>query len=208
MRGQDQAGMDLPNCSTANAALVLNFLDPNQYNSRVKPENEYSVWDAEYLPSHRNTGFLLLASATGATMKRETVCALWTFVLSLTLTDLTGCSSHSIAGSSPAEPTITSFTANPTTVTAGKTANLTGVFSNGSGVITPGNIAATSGTAVEVSPSVTTSYKLTVTSSSGATATQSATVTVQTGASPINTKLGEPDRVLIGLGAGNAISDM
>jgi hypothetical protein len=45
-------------------------------------------------------------------------------------------------------------------------------------VITPGNIAVTSGTAVSVTPTDTTTYILTVTNSAGVTATQTATVTV------------------------------
>ncbi|MGD0788688.1 MAG: hypothetical protein ABR898_11940, partial [Terracidiphilus sp.] len=50
----------------------------------------------------------------------------------------------------PAAPTITSFTAAPTTVAAGGMASLTGFFSGGTGVITPGNLPAISGTAVSV----------------------------------------------------------
>jgi alpha-L-arabinofuranosidase len=52
------------------------------------------------------------------------------------------------------------------------------MFSGGTGVITPGNLPATSGTAVSVSPAVTTTYTLTVTPASGPAATQTVTVTV------------------------------
>ncbi|MGA2085098.1 MAG: fibronectin type III domain-containing protein [Terracidiphilus sp.] len=97
-------------------------------------------------------------------------------VLVLTL-PLTGCNSFT-PGPGLSEPTITSFTANPTAVTAGGSANLTGVFANGTGVITPGNITVTSGTAVSVSPAQTTTYILTVTNASGDTAVRTATVTV------------------------------
>jgi hypothetical protein len=75
-------------------------------------------------------------------------------------------------------PSITSFTANPATITAGQSSNLTGVFTNGTGIITPGNLGATSGTAVSVSPTVTTTYTLTVTNSVGTAVTQTVTVTV------------------------------
>jgi len=75
-------------------------------------------------------------------------------------------------------PTITSFLASPTSILAGGSSNLTGVFANGTGVITPGNIAVTSGAAVSVSPTVTTTYTLTVTPAAGAAITQQATVTV------------------------------
>jgi hypothetical protein len=77
-------------------------------------------------------------------------------------------------------PTITSFVANPATIAGGASSSLTAVFANGTGVITPGNLAATSGTAVSVSPTVTTIYTLTVTDSAGTAITQTATVTVLT----------------------------
>jgi hypothetical protein len=76
-------------------------------------------------------------------------------------------------------PSITSFVANPSTITAGASSNLTGIFTNGTGVITPGNLAATSGVAVSVTPSATTTYTLTVTNTAGTAATQKVTVTVQ-----------------------------
>jgi len=133
-----------------------------------------------------------------------------TTIYTLTVTNSAGDSITQMATVtvSASAPAIASFTASPTTVAAGGSTSLTGVFSNGSGVITPGNLAVTSGTAVKVSPSVTTSYVLTVTSSSGASVTQSVTVTVQGGTATINSKLGKPNRVLMGLGAGNAISDI
>ncbi|MGA9669085.1 MAG: hypothetical protein WBQ94_07755 [Terracidiphilus sp.] len=81
---------------------------------------------------------------------------------------------------SPSAPTISSFAANPTTITSGGTASLTAVFANGAGVITPGNLAITSGGTVSVSPTDTTTYTLTVTNSTGATASKTAIVTVLT----------------------------
>jgi formylglycine-generating enzyme required for sulfatase activity len=76
-----------------------------------------------------------------------------------------------------AAPTITSFSAVPTTITIGATSSLTGIFANGTGAITPGNLAATSGSAVTVTPAATKTYTLTVTNSVGTTVTQTATVT-------------------------------
>jgi hypothetical protein len=75
-------------------------------------------------------------------------------------------------------PSITSFTANPTSITSGTSSSLTAVFTGGTGVITPGNIPATSGTAVTVSPIITTTYTLTVTPTTGTAVTQLVTVTV------------------------------
>jgi hypothetical protein len=75
-------------------------------------------------------------------------------------------------------PTIASFAANPTSIMAGQSATLTAVFANGTGIITPGNLAATSGTAITVTPATTTTYTLTVTSSTGTAVTATAIVTV------------------------------
>jgi hypothetical protein len=75
-------------------------------------------------------------------------------------------------------PTITSFTASPTTITAGSSSSLTAVFTGGTGVINPGNLPVTSGTPVSVSPTVTTTYTLTVTPTTGTAVTAPVTVTV------------------------------
>jgi len=88
-------------------------------------------------------------------------------------------------------PTITSFVANPTAIAAGGSSGLTGVFANGTGVITPGKLAATSGTAVSVNPTVSTTYTLTVTNPAGTAVTQTATVNVQTSVS-VNESISGP----------------
>ena len=113
-------------------------------------------------------------------MKRILTPVACAISLSVCLVGLAGCggSSGSTTTPPPAVPSITSFTANPTTITAGASATLTGVFANGTGVITPGNLPATSGAGVSVSPTTTTTYTLTVTPSSGSAITQTATVTV------------------------------
>jgi hypothetical protein len=113
-------------------------------------------------------------------MKRLLVLAPLAMILSLGLASLTGCGSGSASSTPPPPPaSITSFTASPTTISSGSAA-LTGVFANGTGVITPGSLAATSGVAVNVSPTTTTTYTLTVTPASGAAVTATATVTVNT----------------------------
>lgn len=96
--------------------------------------------------------------------------------IGLGLTGLSGCGGGSSTTQAP--PSITSFTANPTSIANGSSATLTAVFANGTGIITPGNVAATSGVAVAVNPTTTTLYTLTVTSASGAVVTATATVTV------------------------------
>ena len=75
-------------------------------------------------------------------------------------------------------PIITSFQASKSGITAGESVSLTAVFTGGTGVITPGNLAVTSGNAVTVTPSTTTTYTLTVTPPVGAAITATVTVTV------------------------------
>src|SRR5271170_5764522 len=112
-------------------------------------------------------------------MKRLLVLAPLAMTLSLGLAGLTGCGGGSSSTQTqPSPPSITSFTANPTSITDGSSAALTGVFANGTGVITPGNLPATSGVAVTMNPTTTTTYTLTVTPTSGAAVTAMATITV------------------------------
>jgi alpha-L-arabinofuranosidase len=102
-----------------------------------------------------------------------------------------------------AAATITSFVASPTTVGRGGSASLTGIFANGTGVITPGNITVTSGTAVNVSPTATTTYTLTVTNSAGTAVTQTATVTFSATAPAITSFVATPAK--IGAGASSSL---
>jgi len=91
---------------------------------------------------------------------------------------LAGCGGSNSGGGGGNSPSISSFAANPAAINNGSSSNLTGVFTNGTGVITPGNLAATSGAAVSVSPTSSTTYTLTVTGSGGTTVTATTTVTI------------------------------
>src|SRR5271163_1870590 len=114
-------------------------------------------------------------------MKRPLVLTQLAITLILGLAALTGCGARpsSTQTSDPPPPaSITSFSANRTSITNGSTAALTGVFANGTGVITPGNLTAASGVGVTVSPTATTTYTLTATNASGTAVTATAKVTV------------------------------
>ena len=128
------------------------------------------------------TGVVMPGNISVTSGKAVSVTPAKTTTYILTVTNTTGgtATQEVTVAVTPLAPTITSFTANPTTITAGGSATLTGIFANGSGVITPGNIAATSATAVTVSPTATTTYTLTVTNSAAVTASMTATVTVLT----------------------------
>jgi hypothetical protein len=75
-------------------------------------------------------------------------------------------------------PVITSFTAGAARIAVGNSTTLTAVFSNGTGSVDHGVGAVTSGTPVAISPSVTTTYNLTVTNAATTPATTTATTTV------------------------------
>jgi len=101
---------------------------------------------------------------------------IWILILGIFVIGSTSCAAKSSA--KPVNPSISSFTANPTTITAGSSSTLTAVFSNGTGVVTPGNIPVASGTPFSVAPASTTTYTLKVTGSNGRSVSKSLTVNV------------------------------
>ncbi|MGA9670767.1 MAG: hypothetical protein WBQ94_16270 [Terracidiphilus sp.] len=136
-------------------------------------------------------------AATSGVADTVTPTATTTYTLTVTPSSGTAVTATVTVTVNPA-PTITSFVANPTIITAGQSATLTGVFVNGAGVITPGNITATSGTAVTVSPTATTTYTLTVTPTSGTAVTATATVNIASTVSvnPANPGIPVTDQLL------------
>jgi hypothetical protein len=121
-------------------------------------------------------GNIAATSGTAVTVSPTTTT---TYTLTVTPASGTAATSTATVTVTAATPAITSFVAVPTTITAGQSSALTGVFAGGTAVITPGNLTATSGTAVNVSPTTTMTYTLTLTPAGGGTAlTSTATVTV------------------------------
>jgi|GEM_PF-305325 len=137
-------------------------------------------------------------AATSGTAVSVSPTTTTTYILTVTGTGTNHVSQSAIVTVTPVAPTITSFLAASPTITAGGNTTLTGVFANGAGVITPGNIAATSGTAVTVTPSDTTTYTLTVTNSAGVTATQTAIITVNPVAPSITSFTATPTSITAG----------
>jgi hypothetical protein len=119
-------------------------------------------------------GNLAVTSGTGVSVSPATTT---TYTLTVTNPVGTNVTQTATVTVVPA-PTITSFVASPETIGVGESPTLTAVFANGTGVITPGNIATTSGKAVSVSPTATTTYTLTVTPPLGTPITQTAAITV------------------------------
>src|SRR3954469_1041495 len=82
-------------------------------------------------------------------------------------------------GNKQDQPSITSFTASPTTpIAVGANAALQAVFKGGDGIIQPGAMAVSSGVPVNVSPTINTTYTLQVTSRSNVVASATAAVVV------------------------------
>lgn len=94
-----------------------------------------------------------------------------------------------------AAPAISSFTASPWVIGSGNSTQLTPSFSGGTGIITPGNISVTDGVAVSVSPSVATTYTLTVTNLAGRNVSYPITVHVTTGTFTATSNNSNADRM-------------
>ncbi len=123
------------------------------------------------------TGVITPGSLAATSGTAITVSPATTTIYTLTVTSSTGASAQATTTIVVIAPTIFLTAASPT-ITMGYATALTPVFANGTGVITPGSLAATSGTAITVSPATTTIYTLTVTSSTGASAQATTTIVV------------------------------
>jgi copper(I)-binding protein len=98
------------------------------------------------------------------------------FVILVLFGFLTACGNT--GGGDGVRPTISSFTANPSTITAEQTSTLSWSVSGATSLtLNPGNVDVTGETSHEVSPDSTTTYTLTATNANGSTQ-QSTTVTV------------------------------
>jgi hypothetical protein len=131
------------------------------------------------------TGVISPGNLTATSGKEITVSPAATTTYTLTVTSSTGASAQATTTIVviPA-PMITSFRANSTSITAGNSTKLMPIFSNGAGKIGTtlyGDQVSTSvisGTSVDISPTTTTSYYLTVTNSVGTKSSTSTSVTV------------------------------
>jgi len=95
-------------------------------------------------------------------------------------------------------PIITVFSASPVTIPMGGGSILSASFTGGTGVINPGLINITSGGTVNVGPSISTDYTLTVTNQVGATANNTITLNVNTTPVLINSFIATPTQVDFG----------
>jgi hypothetical protein len=149
--------------------------------------------------SNVQAGVLAAADANGAVMtfggmqfaysSRETTS--WTFSWTPPTTNVgsvvlyvagggqgTNYSRNFVMTTGAVAPSITSFTAGAATITAGKSTTLTAMFTGGTGTISGVTGTVTSGTAVTVTPSATTTYTLTDTPTTGTAVTKTVAVAV------------------------------
>ena len=121
---------------------------------------------------------------------------LGTCILKCTVTTAAGSATDSTTVTVIAAPTITSFTCSSASISLGSSATLTPVFSGGKAWIDNGAGPVTSGIPVTVSPTINTTYTLTVMNAAGSTTTQTITLNVNntaavpiTVASPVTTNV-------------------
>jgi peptidoglycan hydrolase-like protein with peptidoglycan-binding domain len=127
----------------------------------------------------------------GATSTSQTVAsAVGTHTMTLQVTDAsstvatTSCS----ATISPAAPTISSFTASPSSITVGQSSVLAWTVANASSTSINNGVGTVTGATTTVTPSVTTTYTLTATNPGGS-STANVTVTVASSSNPLPTQI-------------------
>jgi len=122
-------------------------------------------------------GTIASTSASGSVALSPT--ATTTYTLTATNTTGTATSTVTVTVTQPSLPTISSFTASPTSITLGGISTLSWTTSGATTLnIAPGNLASTSASGtVNVSPETTTTYELTATNAAGS-VTASAKVTL------------------------------
>jgi hypothetical protein len=172
------------------------LLGMNRHNHN--PSNDLTSSDAASAPSgrdrcHVNSTRLPVASGK-ASMKdfrnRLALCSCFCFsALAFVLFacfGLTGCGSPSASPGKDSGPTITSFTADPTSIDSGTSSALDWAATGATSIaITPGTFTSTSASgSTTMSPTATTNYTLTATNAAGST-TAVLTVTVNAASKPV-----------------------
>jgi hypothetical protein len=130
-------------------------------------------------------GTFTSASASGSTSVSPT--ATTTYTLTATNTAGSAISTLTITVNTSGKPTISSFTASPTSITSGATSTLSWATTGASSIaITPGTFTSTSASgSTNVSPTATTTYTLTATNASGS-AISTAKITVGASGGPLS----------------------
>jgi hypothetical protein len=125
-------------------------------------------------------------SATGSTSVSPTATTTYTLTATNSTGSTTSTTTVTVTAAS-AKPTITSFTASPTSINAGSSSTLSWATTGATGVaITPGSFTSTSASgSTLVSPTATTTYTLNATNASGST-TSTAQVSISSPGGPLS----------------------
>jgi hypothetical protein len=124
-------------------------------------------------------GTFTSASTSGSTSMSPTATTTYTLTASNSFGSATSTATITVTANTPGGPTISSFTASPTSIVLGSNSTLTWAASGATSIaITPGTFTSSSASgSTSVSPTATTTYTLTATDASGST-TSTAKVTV------------------------------
>jgi hypothetical protein len=124
-------------------------------------------------------GTFTSTSTSGSTSMSPTATTTYTLAASNSFGSATSTATITVTASTPGGPTISSFTASPTSIVSGSNSTLSWAVSGATSIaITPGTFTASSASgSTSVSPAATTTYTLTATDASGST-TSTAKVTV------------------------------
>ena len=134
-------------------------------------------------------GTFTSTAASGSTSVNPTATTTYTLTATNAAGSVTSTATVTV-NAQPSKPTISSFTASPTSITSGSSSTLSWVTSGATSIaITPGTFTSTTASgSTSVSPTATTTYTLTATNAAGSvTATATVTLTAAGGALAITT---------------------
>ena len=156
-----------------------NYYATSGYTTSLSPTFSYNGSATLSFQWYNSSG--AINGATGSSLTTGTAGNYYVVITSQ-LNNTTGITTSSTATVTVVNsPSITSLTPDSYGIGLGSSTNLTPIFANGTGVITPGNILVTSGNSISISPTVNTTYTLTVTNQAGTVASMYTNVVITKG---------------------------
>lgn len=156
-----------------------NYYATSGYTTSLSPTFSYNGSPTLSFQWYNSSG--AINGATGSSLTTGTAGNYYVVITSQ-LNNTTGITTSSTATVTVVNsPSITSLTPDSYGIGLGSSTNLTPIFANGTGVITPGNILVTSGNSISISPTVNTTYTLTVTNQAGTVASMYTNVVITKG---------------------------
>ncbi len=154
-------------------------------------------------------GGVAISSANSATYNASIAGSYYVEITATMNATVSTKNSATVIVSSVAAPLITSVVTGSSRIVSGSSTTITAVFSGGSAIMTPGNTVLSSGVAVTVSPTVSTTYSVTVLNAAGTSATATSSIIVENGiVSVLSSQLSQyhaPGSSMIRLGDGRVL---